>query len=154
MSSIKKNIAGKPRQGGAKKGLKIGIVQSEYNSEIGDALYKRCSDTLLASGVSGKNIVTVKVPGAFEIPLACQKLATLKKLDVIITLGALIKGETPHFDYIASSCAMGIMDVSLKTNVPIIFGVLTTNNMAQARARIDKGAEAALSALQISNLNL
>lgn len=152
MSSIKKNISGKRVT--AKKDLKIGIVQSKYNSKIGNALYKNCINTLLASGVSEKNIVTVKVPGAFEIPFACQKLASSIKPDVIITLGALIKGETPHFDYIASSCVQGIMDVSLKIGVSIIFGVLTTNNMTQAKARTSKGTEAALSALQISNLNL
>lgn len=151
MSSIKKNIAGKSLK--AKKGLKIGIVQSEYNSKIGNALYKRCLETLFSAGASEKNIKTIKVPGAFEIPLACQKLAASKKLDVIITLGVLIEGGTPHFDYIASSCAQGIMDVSLKTDVPVIFGVLTTNTIAQAKARIDKGTEVALAALQITNLN-
>ena len=152
MSSIKKNIVGKKIT--AKKGLKVGIVQSEYNSAIGDALYNRCIKTLLESGVSEKNIKTVKVPGAFEIPFICLKLALSKKLDVIITLGSLIEGETPHFDYIASSCAQGIMDTILKTDVPIVFGVLTTKNMTQAKARIAKGTEAALTALHMTNLNI
>ncbi|MBU0706064.1 6,7-dimethyl-8-ribityllumazine synthase [Patescibacteria group bacterium] len=151
MSSIKKNIAGKSFK--ANKGLKVGIVQSEYNSEIGDALYKNCLSTLLKSGVSEKNIRTVKVPGAFEIPYACQKLASSKQYDVIISLGVIIRGETPHFEYIAGSCSKGIMDVSLRTGTPVIFGILTVNNLSQAKARADKGTEAALSALQIANLN-
>ena len=152
MSSIKKNIAGKKFT--AKKGLKVGIVQSLYNAQISDALLKSCMKTLLGSDVSEKNIELVKVPGAFEIPFACQKLIKSSKPHVVIALGAVIRGGTPHFDFIASSCATGIMDVSLKTEVPIVFGVLTTNNLAQAKARTDKGTEAALTALQISNLNI
>lgn len=151
MSSIAKNIAGKKFT--AKKGLKVGIVQSEYNSKISEALLKGCKKTLLGAGVSEKNIILIKVPGAFETPYACQKLATTKKLDVIITLGAIIKGGTPHFDYIASACSKGIMDVSLKMEIPIIFGVLTTDNLAQAKARVDKGIEAAQTALQMTKIN-
>jgi len=151
MSSIKKNIAGKKFS--AKKGLNVGIVQSEYNQTISEALLKRCKKTLLESGVSEKSISLVKVPGAFEIPYACQKMINSKKPDVVIAMGAIIKGGTPHFKYIASSCAQGIMDVSLKTGVPIIFGVLTTNNLAQAKARASKGTEAAQAAVQISNFN-
>jgi len=152
MSSIEKNIAGKKVT--AKKGLKIGIVRSGYNADIVQALYDSCIKTLLNSGVAEKNIITASVPGAFEIPFACQKMALNKAFHAIITLGAIIQGDTPHFDYIASSCAQGIIDVSLKTNVPIIFGVLTTNNLAQAKARIDKGTEAALTAIEMTNLNV
>ncbi|MBN2306817.1 6,7-dimethyl-8-ribityllumazine synthase [Candidatus Peregrinibacteria bacterium] len=152
MSSIKKNIAGK--QFIAKKGLKVGIVQSEYNSEIGEILLKSCRKTLLKAGVLEKNIQLTNVPGAFEIPYACQKMIQSKKPDVVIALGAIIKGGTPHFDYIASTCSAGIMDVSLNTEVPIVFGVLTTNNLAQAKARTGKGVEAAQTALQLSNLKL
>ncbi|MFH0838327.1 MAG: 6,7-dimethyl-8-ribityllumazine synthase [Patescibacteria group bacterium] len=151
MSSIKKHIAGKNLT--AKKGLKVGIVQSEYNSEIGNILHKNCLRTLIKSGVSERNIITVKVPGAFEIPYACQKLASSKLYDVIISLGVIIRGETPHFEYIAGSCSKGIIDVSLKIGIPVIFGVLTTNNLNQAKARADKGTEAALAAMQIANLN-
>ena len=151
MSSIKKNIAGKKFT--AKKGLKIGIVQSRYNAEISEALLKSCQKTLLAAGVSEKNIQLVKVPGAFEIPYACQKLIKSKKPHAVIALGAIIRGGTPHFEYIASSCAQGIMDVSLKTDTPVIFGVLTTNSLAQAKARVEKGTEAAQTALQICNLS-
>lgn len=152
MSSIQKNIAGKHVT--AKKDLKIGIVRSEYNADIVKAVYDSCIKTLLGSGVAEKNIVTTRVPGAFEIPFACQKMASKKAFHAIIALGAIIQGDTPHFDYIASSCAQGIMDVSLKTNVPIIFGVLTTHNVAQAKARLDKGTEAALTALEMTNLNV
>ncbi len=152
MSSIKKNIAGINTI--AKKGVKVGIVRSEYNSQIVDSMYAKCLDTLLGAKVSGKNIKMIKVPGAFELPFACQKLANTKKFDVIIALGALIEGGTPHFDYIASSCAQGIMDVSLKTGTPVVFGVLTTNTMAQAKARIDKGVEVAVAAIEITKLNL
>jgi len=152
MSSIKKNIVGKKFT--AKKGLKVGIVLSEYNVEIGEALLKSCMKTLLNAGVSENNIHLVKVPGAYEIPYTCQTMIKSKKPHVVIALGAIIKGGTPHFDFIASSCAMGIMDVNLKTNVPIVFGVLTTNNAVQAKARADKGTEAAHTALQMSNLNI
>lgn len=151
MSSIKKNIAGKSFT--AKKGLKIGIVQSEYNAKISEALLKNCLNTLLKSDVAEKNITIIRVPGAYEIPYTCQKMIQSVKPDVVIALGAIIKGGTPHFDFIASSCAQGIMDVSLKMKLPIIFGVLTTNNLAQAKARTDKGVEAAQTALQMSNLN-
>jgi 6,7-dimethyl-8-ribityllumazine synthase len=151
MSSIKKNIAGKKFT--ARKGLKVGIVQSEYNQVVSEALLKSCKRTLLESGGSEKKIQLVKVPGAFEIPHACQKLIQSKKPHVVVALGVIIKGSTPHFKYIASSCAQGIMGVSLKTDVPIIFGILTTNNLAQAKARANKGTEAAQAAVQISNLN-
>ena len=152
MSSIQDNIAGK--QFSAKPGLKVGIVQSMYNAEIGDAMHEQCLNSLIEAGVVEKNISNVRVPGAFEIPIACQKLAHAKKLDVLITIGVIIRGETPHFDFIASACAQGIMDLSLKIDLPIVFGILTTNDTSQARARIDKGIEAAQTALQITNLNL
>jgi 6,7-dimethyl-8-ribityllumazine synthase len=148
MSSIKKNIAGKKFT--AKKGLKVGIVLSEYNAKIGEALLKSCKEKLLTAGVLEKDIRLERVPGAFEIPFACQKLAATKKPDTIITIGVIIKGGTPHFDYIASACTQGIMDVSLKINIPIVFGVLTVNNMTQAKARVAKGVEAAQTALQIT----
>lgn len=152
MSSIKKNIAGKHVV--ARKGLKIGIVRSEYNAEIVDALWSSCMKTLLASGVEEKNVAAIRVPGAYEIPFACQQLAKSRKVDALIALGAVIRGGTPHFEYVAGSCAEGIMDVSLRLNIPIAFGVLTTDNLAQAKARTDKGAEAALTALAMVHLNV
>jgi len=155
MSSIKENIKGKRVI--APKGAKIGIVKSAYNSVITDELLKSCLQELIKSGVDEKNIKITEVPGAFEIPYVCQKMALSKKYGVIIALGAVIKGETPHFDFVANSCANGIMDVTLKTNVPIIFGVLTTNNLSQAKARIkggkvgDKGVESAQAAIKMFN---
>jgi 6,7-dimethyl-8-ribityllumazine synthase len=159
MSSIKNNIKGKKLT--APKGVKIGIVKSEYNSKITDALLESCVQELKKSGVGEKNIYVTEIPGAYEIPFACQKSALTKKCDAIIALGAVIRGETPHFDFIANSCSIGIMDVSLKMNIPIIFGVLTTNNIQQAKARIrggnvgDKGVEAAQAAIKmLNNLSL
>lgn len=155
MSSIRKNTSAEKLM--APKGAKIGIVQSEYNAEISDALLSSCLAELKKAGVQTNQMTVLKVPGAFEIPFGCQKLGR-KKPDAIITLGALIRGETPHFEYIANSCSQGIMTVSLALNIPIIFGVLTTNNLIQAKARIkggrrgDKGVEAARSALQMMNL--
>ncbi len=143
----------------AAKGTKIGIVKSVYNPEITDALLKSCMDELAKSGVNGKNIKVIEVPGAFEIPYACQKMALEKKYDAIIALGAIIRGDTPHFKYIAKACANGIMDVSLKMNIPVIFGVLTTENIKQAKDRIrggkcgDKGVEATQSALNVITNN-
>lgn len=148
MSSIQKNIAGKQLK--AKEGLVVGIVQSSYNPKITDALLETCKKTLLDSNISAENIKVMKVPGAFEIPFVCQRLYETESPDVIIALGAIIKGETPHFDFIANACGQGIMNLSLKLNIPIIFGILTTNTLAQAEARKDKGIEAALSALEIS----
>lgn len=152
MSSIQNNITGKTPL--AKKGLHVAIIRSDYNQDIVNALYENCFQTLLKSGVEAINITSVNVPGAFEIPFASQQLINKDQPDVVITLGCLIRGETPHFDIIAAACARGIMDVSLKTNVPIIFGVLTTENLSQAKARLDKGVEVALAAIEMTNFRL
>ena len=154
MTIIKNNTKGSVC---AKKSTKIGIVKSTYNSEITDVLESSCIKELKKAGVTEKNIKTMEVPGAFELPLGCKKMIKSKKVDAVIAVGAIIKGQTPHFDIIANACACGIMEASLKNNIPIIFGVLTTNNMSQAKARIkggsrgDKGVEAALAALKLSN---
>ncbi len=155
MASIKNNITGNKLT--APKGVKIGIVQSVYNSAITAPLLKSCIAELKKAGMTERNIIIRKVPGAWEIPFACQRLSNTDKPDAIITLGLVLKGQTPHFDFIASTCAQGIMDVSLKINLPIIFGVLTTNTLAQAKARInggargDKGKEAAQTAINMIN---
>ena len=147
MSSIKKNIAGKKVK--VKSGAKIAIVQSTYNKEITDVLFKSCLEELKKGGVREKNIHHLRVPGAWEIPFACQQAAK-KRPDAIIAIGAIIKGETPHFDFIAKQVSGAIMNLSLKLDIPIIFGVLTILNLTQAKARIkggrrgDKGLEAAL----------
>ena len=114
-------------------------------------------DTLKRHGVSDENIEVAKVPGAFEIPLAAQKFAKTNKYSAIITLGAVIKGSTPHFDYVSAEVSKGVANVSLQTGVPVIFGVLTTDNIEQAIERAgtkagNKGADAAKTAIEMVNL--
>jgi len=129
-----------------------GIVYTSWNEEIVNSLLENTKQELLSLGVKENNISVMEVPGAFEIPLAAKSLAS--RVDVVITLGAIVKGDTPHFDFIASSCAHGIVQASLEEKKPIIFGVLTTNNEEQALERSDanrenKGAEFARSAMQM-----
>lgn len=156
MSNIKKHFKSDIR---AKKGARIGIAVSEYNSGITSKLLETCQKELVSRGVLSRNIKVVKVPGAFELPYACQKLAKSKKYHAVIALGAVIRGETSHFDFIAFASSQGIMEVGLEYEMPVVFGVLTTENISQAKARIkggkrgDKGIEAALTALRLINLN-
>lgn len=129
-----------------------GIVYTSWNQEIVSSLLESTTKELLSLGVNKNNISVMEVPGAFEVPLASKSLAS--KVDAVIALGAIVKGDTPHFDFIASSCAQGIVQASLEENKPIIFGVLTTNNVEQALERSDanrenKGAEFARSAMQM-----
>ena len=155
MSNIQKNLR---RDVKVKKDAKIGIAISLYNKDITDTLYESCVSELVKRGIRIKDIKTMEVPGAFELPYACKKLADTKKFDAIIALGAIIKGETPHFDFIAFACAQGIMEIGLRSKLPVVFGVLTTNNLKQAKDRVkggkkgDKGVESALTALQMINL--
>jgi 6,7-dimethyl-8-ribityllumazine synthase len=113
---------------------------------------------LVEQGMKEKNIQVIEVPGAFELPYACQKMALTKQFDALIAIGAIVKGGTPHFDFVAQAATEGVVEVSLKHNLPIIFGVLTTNDQEQAQDRIhggkhgDKGIEAALSALRMAAL--
>ena len=129
-----------------------GIVYTSWNQEIVSSLLESTTKELLSLGVNKNNISVMEVPGAFEVPLASKSLAS--KVDAVIALGAIVKGDTPHFDFIASSCAQGIVQASLEEDKPIIFGVLTTNNVEQALERSDanrenKGAEFARSAMQM-----
>ena len=129
-----------------------GIVYTSWNQEIVSSLLENTTKELLSFGVNKNNISFMEVPGAFEVPLASKSLAS--KVDAVIALGAIVKGDTPHFDFIASSCAHGVVPASLEANKPIIFGVLTTNNVEQALQRSDanrenKGAEFARSAMQM-----
>jgi len=137
--------------------LKIGIVQSRFNDFITTKLYEGAVDCLLRHGGDEKNITLVKVPGAFEIPLATAKLAEQKKYDAIVCLGTVIRGATPHFDYVASEVSKGIAATSLKYNLPVAFGILTTDTIEQAIERAgtksgNKGWDAALSAIEMANL--
>ncbi len=136
---------------------KIAIVIGRFNEFIGSKLLSGCIDTLKRHGINEENIDVVWVPGAFEIPLATSKVAKLKKHDVIITLGAIIRGGTPHFDYVAAELSKGVAQVSLNEGLPVIFGVLTTDNIEQAIERAgtkagNKGAESAKSAIEMVNL--
>ena len=132
----------------------IGIIRSEYNREITLSLEKRCVETLLAAGVPEKNIRNFAVPGCFEIPILAQRLASQKKYDALIALGAVIKGDTYHFELVVNECARGIMNVSLQHDLPIIFEVLATYNKRDAVRRagnnkFNKGIEAAQTALSL-----
>ena len=134
--------------------FRIAIIRSEYNREITLSLEQKCVETLVAAGVPDKNICVFAVPGCFEIPILAQRLAAQKKLDAIIALGAVIKGDTYHFELVVNECARGIMDVSLRHDVPIIFEVLATYNKRDAERRAgnnksNKGIEAAETALSL-----
>ncbi len=140
----------------AEKG-KFAIVVGRFNEFIGSKLLSGCIDALKRHGVPEENIEMAWVPGAFEIPLIAKKFAESEKYDAVITLGAVIRGSTPHFDYVASELAKGVAQVSLSTSVPIVFGVLTTDNIEQAIERAgtksgNKGAEAAKNAIEMVNL--
>ncbi len=138
------------------KGI-FGIVVSEWNSEITDNLLRGAVDTLLEHGVDDKDIYIRHVPGSFELPFGASTLLEKKRFDAIICLGCVIQGETRHFDFICDAVANGIMQVSLKEEIPVVFGVLTTNTLEQARDRSggkhgNKGVEAAVTALKMAAL--
>jgi 6,7-dimethyl-8-ribityllumazine synthase len=139
------------------EGLKLAIVVGRFNEFIGSKLLSGAIDGLERHGVKEDDIEIIWVPGAFEIPLVAKKLAKTNKYDAIICLGAVIKGSTPHFDYVSSEVSKGIANTSLDTEVPIIFGVLTTNNIEQAIERAgtksgNKGYDAAITAIEMVNL--
>ncbi|MDD3014108.1 MAG: 6,7-dimethyl-8-ribityllumazine synthase [Candidatus Gastranaerophilales bacterium] len=136
---------------------KYGIVVSRFNEFIGSKLLSGCIDTLKRHGVNEDNIDVAWVPGAFEIPVIASKFADNNKYSAVICLGAVIRGNTPHFDYVASEISKGVAQVGLKTGKPVIFGVLTTDNIEQAIERAgtksgNKGSDAALSAIEMVNL--
>lgn len=135
----------------------LGIVLGRFNSFIGDALLGGAIDVLARHGVDTSNITVVNVPGAFEIPLAVKKLAASGKYDGVIALGAVIRGSTPHFEFVAGECAKGLNAVQLETGVPVGFGVLTVDTIEQAIERAgtkagNKGAEAAMTVVEMVNL--
>tara|TARA_R110002072_G_scaffold54332_3_gene142606 strand:+ start:21061 stop:21540 length:480 start_codon:yes stop_codon:yes gene_type:complete len=134
--------------------VKIAIVASRFNSFIVDRLYEGAVKTLNSNGVANEAITVVKVPGAFEIPVAVQTLLDQNEFDAIITLGAIIRGETPHFDFISNECTRGVGQLAIDSGVPVIFGVLTVDNSEQAMDRAgdeesNKGSEAAAAALEM-----
>jgi 6,7-dimethyl-8-ribityllumazine synthase len=133
------------------------IVASRFNSFIVDHLIAGAVDALTRHGASADSIHLVKAPGAFELPLALEKAAATGNYDAIIAIGAVIRGATPHFDYVAGECVKGLTAVSLKHGIPVAFGVLTVDTIEQAVERAgtkagNKGAEAALSAIEMANL--
>lgn len=139
------------------EGKKISIVVSRFNSFLTDKLLIGALDALSRHGVRTDDISIFKVPGAFEIPSMCAKIVNTNKHDAIIALGALIRGDTPHFDFISAEVTKGIAHVALNASVPVIFGVLTTDTIEQAEIRsgakgTNKGFEAAMSALEMINL--
>ena len=141
----------------APAGMKVGIVASRFNEIIVNKLLGGAVDGLVRHGVEEDNITAAWVPGAFEIPLVASKVAQTKNYDAIITLGAVIRGATPHFDYVANEVAKGVATVSLKAQLPVIFGVLTTNSIEEAIERAgtksgNKGFEAASVAIESANL--
>lgn len=136
---------------------KFCIIIARFNDFIGSKLLEGALDELKRHGVKEENIDIVRVPGAFEIPIIAQKVAITKKYNAVITLGAVIKGSTPHFDYVSAEVSKGVAQVSLQTGVPVIFGVLTTDNIEQAIERAgtkagNKGSDAAKTAIEMANL--
>jgi 6,7-dimethyl-8-ribityllumazine synthase len=136
-------------------GLRIGVVVSRFNEFITEALAKGALETLEKYGCRAEDILLVKVPGAWELPAAAQAIAS--RCDAIVALGAVVRGDTPHFDYVAGGAATGLNQVGVQTGVPIAFGVLTTDNMQQAMDRAggksgNKGSEAAEVAIELATL--
>ena len=141
----------------AKDGMKVGIVASRFNEIIVNKLLGGAVDGLVRHGVDEKNITAVWVPGAFEIPLIAEKMAKSGKYDAIIAVGAVIRGSTSHYDYVCNEVSKGIAQVGLTTGVPVLFGVITTENIEQAIERAgskagNKGYDCALSAIEMVNL--
>ena len=139
------------------KGKKFAIVISRFNEFISSNLLEGCIDTLTRHGVQEAAIEAVWVPGAFEIPVIAQKLAKSKKYDAVICLGTVIRGSTPHFEFVASEAAKGVAKIALDTAVPCIFGIITADTLEQAIERAgtkdgNKGRDAALSAIEMANL--
>ena len=144
-----------PRPDG--RGRRIGIAVARFNAEVTGMLLVGCRQALRDAGVEEGDIELVRVPGAWELPLACQHMIATGRFDAVIALGAVVRGETAHFEFISSECARGLMQLSAETGVAVAFGVLTPENGEQARYRADpergnKGREAALAALEMIDL--
>ena len=139
------------------KGLKFGLVVSRFNEFITEKLLEGAQDALLRHGVNQEDIEIAWVPGSFEIPLIAQKLAQTKRYDAVICLGAVVRGGTPHFEYIAAEVSKGIANVGLETGLPVIYGVITADTLEQAIERAgtkmgNKGFDAAMTAIEMANL--
>jgi 6,7-dimethyl-8-ribityllumazine synthase len=139
------------------EGRKFALIVSRFNDFISDRLMSGALDALLRSGVKDEDIDIVKVPGSFEIPLVAKKMVNKKKYDAVICLGAVIRGATPHFEYVSAEVSKGIATVSIESEVPVIFGIITTDTIEQAIERAgtkagNKGWSSAMSALEMANL--
>lgn len=139
------------------RGLRIGVVAARFNESIVSKLVAGALDCLRRHDVGDEEIAVAWVPGAFELPVVALRLAQSGEFDAVVCLGAVIRGETPHFDFVAGEAARGISEVALRTGVPVTFGVLTTDDVVQAEARAggkagNKGFEAAQAALEMANL--
>ncbi len=139
------------------QGLRIALVASRFNSFVTDRLVEGAIDAIVRTGGDPEELRIYKVPGAFEIPLVAKRLAASERFDAVVCLGAVIRGSTPHFDYVASEVAKGVAQVALETGVPVSFGVLTTDTLEQAIERAgskagNKGFEAAMAAIETANL--
>ena len=137
--------------------LRIAIVAARFNDAIVEHLIRGAVDTLLRHGASEKQIEIIRVPGAYDLPLIVKKVASSKRCDAVVALGAVIRGATPHFDLVAGQCAAGLARAQEETGVPVAFGVLTTDTIEQAVERAgtkagNKGADAAMCALELANL--
>lgn len=149
MNTIEGNLIG--------TGIKVGIIASRFNELIVSKLVGGAMDGLIRHGADAQDIMLAWVPGAYEIPLAARRMARSGKYDAVICLGAIIRGSTPHFDFVASEVSKGVASVSLETDLPIVFGVLTTDNIEQALERAgvksgNKGFDAAVTAIEMVNL--
>lgn len=137
--------------------LRFGFIAARFNDFVVEPLIRGALDALKRHGATEKQIEIVRVPGAFDIPIVARKLALSRRYDALIALGAVVRGQTPHFDYVAGECASGLARIALESGVPVAFGVLTTDTMEQAVDRAggkagNKGADAALAAIEMANL--
>ena len=138
-------------------GMKVAIAAAEWNAEITDTLLKGAVDTLLRNGVKEENIYVARVPGTVELTFASQQMAEFYQPDAVIAIGCVVRGDTPHFDYVCAEASKGVAHVGLETGVPVAFGVLTTENIEQAVERAgtkagNKGVDAAMTAIEMVNL--
>jgi 6,7-dimethyl-8-ribityllumazine synthase len=137
--------------------LRFAFIAARFNDFVVEPLVRGALDALKRHGATEKQIEIVRVPGAFDIPIVARKLALSRRYDALIALGAVVRGQTPHFDYVAGECASGLARIALESGVPVAFGVLTTDTMEQAVDRAggkagNKGADAALAAIEMANL--
>jgi len=130
----------------------VGVVVSRFNGGVTNLMLRNALDALIEAGVSQDGITVMPVPGAFELPLAAMALAKTRRYAAIVALGAIVRGDTPHFDFVAAECASGLQLAGIETGVPVAFGVLTVETVEQAEARVGKAAEAVRSALEMADL--